>query len=192
MRLGVLFSTALAATATMQAGDCAVVGVNMDSYAASTQFAILLLSTVPAGVTISATDDGWDTRTNKFYSETASTDAGSDYNDRPYDLHVSYVASAEQPAGTVLTSAHFSSTLNFQQEYGPEGDHLIVYAGPKASPTFLCALDLSVGYSDYYCNDGAANIGWADASCDGYYAESSYMYWSGLPSGLSSKFTSPI
>ena len=174
----------------LQAGDCMVVGMNMDSVSASTQFGIVLLAAVGTGVTLSVTDDGWDARTNAFNSDAAATNAGSDRSGVPYDSHVTFTTSSMQLAGTVLTGTSFSSTLSLQSDYA---DQLLVYTGSKAAPTFLCALDLSTGLTNSQGCTPNPSPGWTDVVCNpnSYKSEINYAYYSSLPAGLSNGVNAP-
>eukprot|EP00966_Prymnesium_polylepis_P115178 2662436-Prymnesium_polylepis.1 len=84
----------------------------------------------------------------------------------------------------------FSGSL----ELDTDSDQLLVYQGTRTSPTFLCALDNSRGFTSYYCNGGSAfnmrpgasSSGWHQASCSTNFAtgQDGYEYFSALPQGL--------
>ena len=156
----------------------------MDSSNPSDQFAILLLAPLEQGVQVWATNDGWDTSANGFYTQDAATDPGSDWNGNAYQAHVSFTPATEQPAGTVLTSAVFTDVLPFQTS----ADQLLVYTGSLSSPTFICALDLAKGYNGYGgddCKGGTTLSVWpTNVECTGYGSQEKYKYFSELPSGL--------
>eukprot|EP00966_Prymnesium_polylepis_P268083 6193087-Prymnesium_polylepis.1 len=79
----------------LSAGDCMVVGYNVVQFA-DAEFAIVLLAPLGQGYTIFATDAGWRTDIDGF-----------DANSSTADSHVSYTATADVPAGTVLTMTNF-------------------------------------------------------------------------------------
>eukprot|EP00966_Prymnesium_polylepis_P221839 5132309-Prymnesium_polylepis.1 len=92
------------------------------------EFAIVLLSALGPGQSISATDDGW--RTD------VSPNAFGFYL---YTSHVVHTANDDEPAGTVLTASNFSALLDFYDV----ADQVLVYQGSQVDPAFLCALDNS-------------------------------------------------
>ena len=168
-------------------GDCMVVSLLLDYE----DFSIVLLSALGQGQSIWVTDDGWDTSTGKFLSESPSTFAG-DWSGDPREAHLVHTATTDEPAGTVLRRADFSAGVS---SFDSKPDQLLVYQGTQPTtsgydapnggdPTFLCALDLSAGYSTTQCSAPYPSTGWASAiSCDEYYKEY-YAVWSGLPQGL--------
>ena len=88
----------------LAAGDCMVVGyasggIGADG-ATTADFAIVLLSPLGEGQSISVTDNGWDPG-NKGGAFLA--------NDHHSEYHITHTAIAELPAGTVLSLFHFSS-----------------------------------------------------------------------------------
>ena len=99
-------------------GDCAIVGFNMDS---PDDYAVLLLADLPAGVNLTATDDG----------------VRYDGSLRGSESHRTYTPGSSVPAGTVLTKAEFGSL-----SLSSSGDQVLVYTGSQASPTFICALNV--------------------------------------------------
>eukprot|EP00966_Prymnesium_polylepis_P088607 2050492-Prymnesium_polylepis.3 len=150
----------------LSAGDCMVIGFHSDS---PDHFAILLLAPLGPGQTISATDDGWSTA----YTPNA-------FANHNVELHVSHTAVVDEPAGTVLTIADFSGTLQLHTL----SDQLLVYQGAKSSPTFLCALDNSGGFTRANCYDSSgedSSGGWHQASCQD---QDDLKYYSALPPDL--------
>eukprot|EP00966_Prymnesium_polylepis_P228357 5285232-Prymnesium_polylepis.1 len=66
---------------------------------------------------------------------------------------------------------------------GSGADQLLVYRGLQTSPTFLCALDNSAGFTGGYATAKCSGStgGWGQAVCEtAYYL----MYYSALPPGL--------
>ena len=127
-------------------GDCAVIGFSDDS-SMSDFFAIVLLADLAPGETLFVTDDGWDSRTNKFLTQTSETDPGdrTGYPSYTYDQHFELLTGTKASGaqrGTVLTGAHFIDTSSYgspKLQYGEDGvEQLFIYRGTKDNPTFLC------------------------------------------------------
>ena len=124
-RATVVACTALAAAGPLSpappalgAGDCMVVGFNTGSQIhpePPDDFAVVLLAPLYPGEQISATDDGWRTDVSPH-----AFDGRSSYNP-----HVVHTAAAQEQAGTVLTAADFSASLDLSRRC----DKLIVYRG---------------------------------------------------------------
>ena len=88
------------ATGSLSAGDCMVVAFNTDSNVPNAnKFAFVLLKDLPAGETISVTDDGWSSRYNTFNTMNAATNPGAQGG----ESHLSYVAT--QPVTASSSSA---------------------------------------------------------------------------------------
>ena len=122
-------------------------------------------------------DDGWDASKGQFLSASMNS---VDYDG--HERHVTYTASTTQPAGVVLTSGQFSSTLDFMSggvlpQVLPE--QILVYMGSKSSPVFLCALDLNEGAYSPACTP-TSPADWTIPTCA---YQSDYMQWTNLPTG---------
>jgi len=124
-------------------GDCMVVAALHDSNIspATTDFSIVLLSTLGKGQSITATNLGWQPEGEEFYSSSGNIET------------VVHTALDDELPGTVLKQADFSGG-RLEQDYG---DQLLVYQGAESDPTFLCAFDWSGNdwqttdfYSDQY------------------------------------------
>lgn len=155
------------------------------------QFAIVLLAPLGEGQSIWLTDDGWNSNKSKFLSEDPTTDAGGS-STGPYETHMKHTASQEEPAGTVLTQADFPGAD--LTTFDAMSDQILVYRGSApttsgyeapngADPTFLCALDLSAGYSTPSCDFPSSkhpSVGWLEAPphCN---SKEDYKFWSNLP-----------
>ena len=146
----------------LAAGDCMIIGYRSEPYDRR-DFAVLLLSALAAGESLSATDDGWrtDLVPDAFHGD---------------ERHVTHTAVTDEYPGTVLTAANFSSPLDFQFL----ADQILVYRGEQEQPTFICALDNSRGYATPYCSGSSG--GWHQASC---YADYYWRHYSAVPEGLS-------
>jgi hypothetical protein len=73
---------------------------------------------------------------------------------------VTHTAATNELAGTVLTMPDFNGELALLDR----SDQLIVYQAAQSSPSFICALDNSGGYTSYHCAGSAG--GWHQAICD--------------------------
>ena len=111
-----------------------VIGYAADPMTYNSDFSIVLLSALGPGQSISATDAGW--RTDVAPNMLDLRNPSDDYI-------VTHTASADEPAGTVLTASDFSAPLLLDPL---DGDQLIVYQGSKDSPTFVCAFDNSKNF----------------------------------------------
>ena len=90
----------------LSAGDCAVVGFKVrstgmfaesgDEYVNTSDFAILLLETLPAGTTLKVTDHG-------------VTSAGKLLGQSPTEGILTYTPSTDRSAGTVLRRSDFTN-----------------------------------------------------------------------------------
>ena len=135
-------------------GECAVVYMKHDS---PDDFAIVLFDHLSAGESIYATDAAFQggcantcASTTDGHcddggpgSETTTCAFGSDCTDcgsralafATGETHLTYTATAEVPAGSVLTVSHFSGAA-LSLESG--GDEILIYRGSRAAPQFLC------------------------------------------------------
>eukprot|EP00966_Prymnesium_polylepis_P044885 1039558-Prymnesium_polylepis.1 len=93
-----------------------------------------------------------------------------------------HTATAEEPAGTVLTSSNFTASIDFSAL----ADQVLVYRGSITNPTFLCALDNSRGYQSQYCPGSVG--GWHQDSCAVSWSKT---FFSDLPSGLTDGVNAP-
>eukprot|EP00966_Prymnesium_polylepis_P320740 7377112-Prymnesium_polylepis.1 len=145
----------------LSAGDCMVIGFNSDG--SSSDFAIVLLAPLRQGCSISVTDDGWNSAFNDF---------------QHLESHAMHTAASLEPAGTVLTTSDFDTFLTLHDR----SDQLLVYQGTYNSPTFVCALDNSGGFTLASCP--GTNGGWNQADCTQWGDHSGRQYYSSLPPGL--------
>ena len=142
-----------------------VIGVDMIDPIGAPNFAIVLLEALGTGQSLSATNNGWDTNTNAFQQYIG-------------EVHMAYIATTDQLAGSVLTLGDFyvSTLFSFHMS---GADQLLVYQGPQASPTFLCALDNTRGYSGS-CPSSPG--GWHQTACS--HVPYHFRETSALPEGL--------
>eukprot|EP00966_Prymnesium_polylepis_P264475 6110045-Prymnesium_polylepis.1 len=149
-----------------------------DAQCDDVDFAILLLAPLRAGGSLFATDAGWrtDVMPNAFQPDVRG------------ERHMMHTATAEEQASTVLTMSNFSATINNQriQLRDTHADQVIVYGGEQASPSYLCALDNSVGMAVSECP--GSNGVWHQAHCS--YSDTNSgrtwsVHYSDLPAGLS-------
>lgn len=156
----------------MVAGDCQVVGMNMDS----DDFAIVLLAPMSVGHTLHATDDGWKNHDENDDIDLGSGAAaqygffktnhsawGSGAHLTNYEGHATFTATDFIPAGTVLSASDFV-LAHHKFDFGNSADQLLVYQGSREDPTFICALDNTKGYAAYYC-ENKASPGWHHEDC---------------------------
>jgi len=156
------------------------------------KYGVLLLDTLRSGESITVTDEGWVSagcaachafaRAGSPMSEPtsrASLHRGGAFSDTArgidnsyYDSHQTYTATSDQPAGTVLTQSDFGTL-----KLGNSADQILVYTGSKASPTFIAALDNSMGYSSYACDEDTSK-GFQAVTCS---SAVHYTYFSELP-----------
>ena len=97
-------------------------------------FSILLLDVLPASITLYASERAWDASAGAFTGGEAT---------------VSYTPSSDVPAGTVLTLSDFTGPST---GLSSSGDHVHVFIGGEASPTFLCSAAFDyTGYTVRAC-----------------------------------------
>jgi hypothetical protein len=121
-------------TASMNPGDCAIIGY-YSTGDMSDDFRVLLLKDLPAGAWLYATDKGWTSNAATTSGQHWDTTAGSG------EWMGSKTYSEMKPAGTVL-----SGVADFQMPAGSldaNGDSVIVYTTDNGAAagypvTFLC------------------------------------------------------
>lgn len=127
--LGVGIFPAQAST-VLAPGDIAITGVNMDN---PDQFAFVLLVDVLAGTQITFTDSGWE----------------SDNTFRNSEGAVKYTFPSNSSAGTVIlfngvagdwAVANDANVGTNGFNLAVDGDQIIAFQGPSASPTFIFAM----------------------------------------------------
>ena len=111
---------------TLQPGDVAVVGINMDNPDA---FAFVALADIPASTVLYFTDNGWK----------------SDASFRSNEGTGRYVVSSTLSAGTVitLTPDDLTAVGSNKPAFAVSGDQLLVYQGSESNPTFIHAVTAS-------------------------------------------------
>ena len=155
----------------MVAGDCQVVGMNLDNE----DFAIVLLAPMSVGHTLHATDDGWHSHEQQGqeigsgpaheygFFKTNHSLWGSGAHLTDYEGHATFTATEFLPAGTVLQASQFV-LANHNLDFGASADQLLVYQGSRDDPTFICAMDNTKGYQAVYCENEASQ-GWHREEC---------------------------
>ena len=111
---------------TLQPGDVAVVGINMDNPDA---FAFVALADIPASTVLYFTDNGWK----------------SDASFRSNEGTGRYVVNSTLSAGTVitLTPDELTAVGSNKPAFATSGDQLLVYQGSESNPTFIHAVTAS-------------------------------------------------
>ena len=123
---------------TLSPGDIAIIGYNSDD---PDTFSFVALKPIGVGTVINFTDKGWL--------------AAGGFSNFANDSTVTFTAAANIAAGTVIASSNpgFSGTLNLD----PNGDQIIAYQGPAATPTLLYAIDFADGNTTFAADATNAN-----------------------------------
>ena len=83
------------------------------------------------------------------------------------------------PSDCAFDSAGSTGNLNICTDYPDGGDQLLVYTGSRANPTFLCALDNTIGATGSSDCPSILGTGWHQTEC-----VHNQQYFSALPPGL--------